>query len=636
MNALQVLFDGLVLGSLYATVGLALVLIFRTSNVLNLGQGGIATAAGYTAWYFSAQLGLAFPMALLMAVVLGLFVGLVLGGLITFGMPTAPPIEKDMLTLGFSFVLVWLTRQMYGPLPQPSINVVDKSWNIAGTVVSGTGLLVMAICVIELVLVLYVLYRTRMGLAMRALSQDAETATIHGISEPKVSLSSWVLGSILGSVSGVLVAAYISLDYEIMIIIMIVSLAGLILGGFGSVLGAIVGGLALGVLSTGISAYLNPGLKNSIILVVVVALLVVRPAGLVGKIRIRMTEGFEARRMISLPQPFKKTRWTNRALILGGVALLLVAPFFRGKLPITSLSLVVATAIAVLALGTFVGFLGEMSLGHAAFTMAGAYTTAILIQRVPDVPVEVLVMIGGLGAGLIGMVIGWATLRLDGFYFSIATLLLMYVAAEVVFLFPELTGGASGVSAYSTTLLGRVGLGPDLAIYYTVALGFMLVAGFTAWILRGRMGMIWVAIRDAPQAVSAHGMSVSWYKVLALTISAALAGVAGGLIALTISYVGPHDFGLHWLVLALLAMVLGGTGSTVGALIGSALIVLIPELFASTAGQTDLAFGLILMAVLVVAPGGLPESFRRIRSAIGKRRRDNREEVGEQVELVQL
>src|SRR4051812_42635645 len=176
MSLLQTAYDGLVIGVLYALAGLGIVVIFRTSNVLNFGQGALATLAGYLSWQATAEWGLPYPAAFLVAVAAGTAAGFLLGAIVTFLMRTASAIEKSVAALGFAFVLGWVCRVWFGEQTQYGPVVFEHTFNLGGVSLSGTSIYILVTGALALAAVFWLLHGTKLGLAMRALSQDHDTA----------------------------------------------------------------------------------------------------------------------------------------------------------------------------------------------------------------------------------------------------------------------------------------------------------------------------------------------------------------------------------------------------------------------------------------------------------------------------
>ena len=613
-------YDGVVIGMLYALVALGLIVVLRANNVLNFGQASIATTAGYLSWRLSELSGLPYGVAFAVSVLGGGAVGVALGLLVERLMRRSSVLEKSIATLGFSLVLAWLNRELFGGQSRNGAVPVDGGFQVGSVAISWLGVFVIVVSAIAIAAVIWMIQRTTFGLHLRALSQDREVARAFGVSETRIVLTAWFVGSCLASISGVLVGAFFQVDHAIMLTIMIQALAAMVIGGFGSVLGALVGAIVLGTSSSLISTYTSTGFKNVIIFAAVLLVLAVRPRGLLNVRSIVVSEGVQEDHHPRLPRwDHLRSRPTTPILTVGVVALLVVLPYLRHPFGIVTYSVLLCTAAAVVSLNVVMGYLGEVSLGHGAFVTVGAYVAAIASQRWTDLsPVAVMLLAAALSAAF-GALVGTVTLRLSSHYLAMATLFLPFVLTELINNTRETTGGVAGTSVNSPDLFFAT-YSRDVDLYYLSLATFLVVASTVAIVMRSKFGMALVALRDAPRAAAAHGVPVNQFRVIAVALSTALAGVAGAAMGYVQTFIGPEFFGLNWSVMLLLAVLVGGAGSSMGALFGAALIVFVPQMFAGGGGVSDLLLGIALIVVLVALPGGLPSLGGLIRGRYMARR----------------
>lgn len=615
-QVIQLTFDGVVIGMLYAVVGLGVVIVFRTTNVLNFTQGAVATVAGYIAWEVSSRIGfMPYASGMLAAIVIGGALGILIGLLTTFVLKDASPLTKSVATLGVFLILGWIAREVFGDLSRTLERPFDGTMEVAGVLIGGHGLFVIAISAVALIVTFWLLERTRLGLGMRALSQDSATARIHGVSLVFTSLAAWGIASALGAASGVLVGSFIQVDHTIMTTILIQSIAALVVGGFGTAGGAVVGGISLGVVSSLIAGLASPGFKNTFVFAIIILVLVVRPNGLLGKAAVIVPESGEAEETPSLPRPRTWRSPGRLALGAAGALFILAVPVLPHPFSLRTYSVALAVSVAVISLSFFMGYVGEISLGHGALVTVGAYTTGLLMANLGGVDYGVAIVASALAAGVVGALLGVVTLRLSGVYLAIATLALSFVVIEVVLQLREITGGAAGIVISTPSVLGFE-LSSDRSIYYLCALVLGVVILVTSALIRSPIGQRWVAVRDSGIAAATNGVAVRQYTVLAFAISSAIAGVAGSLLAGAVSFVAPFDYGLFFSIYVILAVIVGGAGSLVGAILGASFITLMPVALSRTSGLTDAVFGAALLLLLVILPGG----FRGLISRFSERR----------------
>jgi len=276
-------------------------------------------------------------------------------------------------------------------------------------------------------------------------------------------------------------------------------------------------------------------------------------------------------------------------------------------------------AIALLGLNILVGYNGQVSLGHGAFYAIGAYAAAIMIVHL-GVPHWAAVPLAGGACLAAGFAFGWPTLRLGPMHFAMATFALgavLPIVAKSRGLEPW-TGGSQGLAIDLPEVPFGLPLSFDQWMYLFTL--FVLVLSFSAAanLLRGRIGLALVAIRDHPAAASAMGVHAGFYKAAALGISAMYAGIAGALAAVALQYVAPGLYGAFLSFGLLAGIAVGGFATLSGALYGAAFLQLILAVVGATAGalQTSnvfLIYGVVLILVMVFMPGGIAGLLHRPR-----------------------
>lgn len=281
----QQIINGLGDGAIYASLGLALVLIYRTTNIANFAQGEMATASAYIAWQMVAW-GLPLGWALLIAVVVSIAMGAV-----TYLLVVRPTQHKDELTiiivtLGLFLAFnsangaIWGFMQLPLPSPFPATSVAFGVFRVSADLI-GTVLVLIAISVGMFIL----FQRTRLGVALRAAASNATSAKLVGIPFTAMMALGWGLSAGLGAISGLLVAPKLTLDPNMMGSIVIYAFAAAVVGGLTSYRGAVVGGAIVGVsqsLSMAFLPWLGSDLQILLPLLLIVAVLIAKPEGLFG------------------------------------------------------------------------------------------------------------------------------------------------------------------------------------------------------------------------------------------------------------------------------------------------------------------------------------------------------------------
>jgi branched-chain amino acid transport system permease protein len=284
---LQYAVSGLSIGALYALVALGLVLIYRSTRILNFGHGDVATVGTFFAFtLLSRNVSgiLAFPLALISGAVLAMVFYFVI--LIPAQRRNATLLGQIILTVGLSLIIQGLVSHFWGTEPQPfPFPLSDtKTWKVyRDVVISELSLGALAMGLLGSLALFLLVQKTRLGLAMRATSENLPAAQTLGIPTRRVLSLSWGLAALLGVLAGLFLAPALLLDPFFMLEPFLKGFAAAILGGMNSLPGAIVGGLILGVAESLAGGYITVAFKNTLAFVVIIVVLLIRPEGLLGE-----------------------------------------------------------------------------------------------------------------------------------------------------------------------------------------------------------------------------------------------------------------------------------------------------------------------------------------------------------------
>jgi branched-chain amino acid transport system permease protein len=279
----QFVIGGLGFGAIYALAALGLVLIFKTTGVINFASGAMATVVTFVLWTALNAAGLPLIAAWLCAMAAALIIGAMTEALIMRRVEGMPVLIQIVVTLG----LLLLVEGLAGLIWHYDLKSVPKVANgtplaVGPFVVTPNDLVIVALT-LALSAAFYVAFeRTRLGLAMRAVAQDREVALLMGIPVFRLVTASWAVGVLIAGLAAILVAPTQSLSPTMMDDIAVFAFAAAVLGGFGSLAGAIVGGFIIGVLNSLIGAYLSTNYQLSLVFLLIVVILYVRPQGLFG------------------------------------------------------------------------------------------------------------------------------------------------------------------------------------------------------------------------------------------------------------------------------------------------------------------------------------------------------------------
>jgi branched-chain amino acid transport system permease protein len=265
-------------------------------------------------------------------------------------------------------------------------------------------------------------------------------------------------------------------------------------------------------------------------------------------------------------------------------------------------------AIVALGLNLVLGNAGQISLGQAAFFGIGAYTTAQFMIKF-GISFWLVLPIAGLLAGFLGVGLGYLALRFHGHYLALVTLCFGLITQILFREFPAITAGAAGISDIpSPKFFGQLVDNSSQTWVKTFHLAWFLFLAL-AWLLNNLIslhtGRALAALRDNSVAAEAAGVPIEKYKIQAFTISAVLAGFAGGVYCINIHYIGPEIFGVGASLEFLIMVVIGGLGSPIGAVVGAILLAVMPEFLRGYEEYRLFFFALMLMIIVLVAPGGI-------------------------------
>jgi branched-chain amino acid transport system permease protein len=603
-QATQIIIGGLVQGSVFALIALGLALVYRVTGIINLAQGAFCVIAALLFYELSAVFGWPVPLAFVVAAVATTVFGLLLGAA-TFvpALRHLPNSSMLMLTAGLLTFIEGLTLVIWGSQPyavppfsgEQPIAVFDIRIPSQGPWIAG-------VAVLMIVATWYLLTRTASGKALLACAENPAAARLMGIDVPRLTLLSFGLTALIGALGGIAVAPIISLQFDTGRFFTNAGFIAVAIGGMSSFVGAVGGGLFLGVAEQLAAGYVSSLFSNALALGLLLVTLLWRPQGLFMP---RRTRRIDVREDVRVHRAIVRFRG-RKAVVAGAVALaLLVAlPYLIGQTGLLS-SLVITGIlfIAVLGLDVLMGYAGQVSLGQAAFLAIGGYTAAILATQY-----EVSPLLGTL-AGMVlslacAIVLSLVTMRLRGAYLALATLSFgLLVDSLTVGL--DITGGPSGIVGIPSFAIGPWSFDSQLSMYYLV-LGIIVVLVLALFGgMRSSFGRALQAIRTDQTAAAALGIDVPRHKMAAFAISAVLGSLAGSLYAFDFHFLSPEMVSTQRSFEMIAMLVVGGEGMLVGGLLGSALITLLPTIFQPFAIYKTLAEGAILVLAFQHMPDGI-------------------------------
>ncbi len=290
--------------------------------------------------------------------------------------------------------------------------------------------------------------------------------------------------------------------------------------------------------------------------------------------------------------------------IFFAVLLLLIPLAVTNEYYLNVLIIIGINSIIVIGLDLLMGYTGQISLGHAAFYGIGAYISGVLSAKW-GVPPLIGLLLALVGVAIIAFTVGNPTLKLHGHYLAMATLGI----GIIVFIFFQeldfLTGGPSGLVGIEAMTIFGINFDSDRSYYYLVSIVMLIILLLSINLVNSRVGRALRAIHGSEVAANVLGVKISRYKNGIFVISALYAAVAGWLYAHYITFISPSSFGFMFSIKLVTMVVIGSLGSLWGAIFGAALLTTLPEFLTIVEDYEMVAFGIILMSVMIFMPRGL-------------------------------
>ena len=310
----------------------------------------------------------------------------------------------------------------------------------------------------------------------------------------------------------------------------------------------------------------------------------------------------------------------NALLLAAAIVALGVAALFLKRSEVYLLTLTMVYLMATFGLNLTVGYAGQMSLGQAAFFGIGAYIAATALKA--GVPFLLVVPMAGVACFVIGLALGFPALRVQHHYLAFATLGFNVLVFLMMRNEEKLTGGTFGISSIPRpTILGVAFERPLPYFYFTLA-SLVVLGAALWWLLRSPWGRAFAALRDNPIRAESLGVNITAYTLLAFAIGAACAGVGGVYYASLVEFIEPGPFHFSTSLMMLLAVIVGGSGRFLGPVVGTIIIILLPEVLRGSGHEALkfmqkwylVFFGVAVVALMVWLPGGIlsiADRFRR-------------------------
>jgi branched-chain amino acid transport system permease protein len=601
---------GLTLSGLYFLIAVGVTIVFGQTRNINFAHGQFLVFAALLTWEFVNNRNYPYVPAVILSVVIVAAMAFVLDAVLLRRLGDNA-FASFLVTLGVLLLMQQGAVEIWGPSSQQLRPVVTGRWVVGGVFIPRADVVIMIVAAVLTAGLFALLHRSRFGRSVRASAEDPLAASHLGVPVRRVAGATFVGGTALAALAGGLMALIFPISPFDGGFFIIKGFAVALVAGLGSVPGAGLAALVLGMSETMGQAYWRTEWVPAISFVLIIGILVLRPSGFFGRkaAATEMAGGF-------VPPPVPRYRPATAtvfaALVGFGIFLPVVVGSFQGR---TIAGFAALFAIQASAVGLFYRLTGELSFVHGAFWGVGAYMGAYA-SREWDWGFWTVLPLAAVAAMVVAFVVGAVILRTTGLQF----LLVGFVATDFLALllvnWRSVTGGTSGITVIDPpgSVFGFSFFDPRELYQLFFAL-LLLTLAFVRWIQRTTFAARLMATRDNVVLARSLGQPVRLNKLLAFTLTAGLSGVSGVAYLYQNFSVAPSLFtGLATVAFPLM-VILGGSRSLLGPVAGAFVLGYIPFWFDLGPGPTQLAHGIALVVVMLLVPQGVVPTVVRLLNA---------------------
>lgn len=622
---------GLATAGIYAVAASGLVVTYQTSGIFNFAHGAMGMIVAYVYWDLRVRRNLPAPIALIVALfVVAPLLGALVERLLMRHLSGSTVITRIVVTIGLLVGLLGVAQVVWSgditPVPKLPRFFGDNVVRFSGVSLPWHQVVVLICAILVAVGLRVILKGSRLGIAMRAVVDDRDLAGLNGCNPARTSMASWMLGSFLAGLAGILIAPTLgNLDQGALTLLVINAFAAAMVGRLKSLpmtfLGAVILGLASAYMDL-IGSHMGSiptwysDIRGSLPAILLFLVLIFIPQ---DPIRVAAA----TQRAGRIPRP------TFTKGIVMGVALLAAVALVGSTMTganMRAFGVVVALAIVMLSYVPLTGYAGQISLAQLTFAGLGAYIAVRIVG--PDGSLLGLV-VAFVAAALIGALVALPALRLKGLYLALGTMAFALVVENVVF---------SSDPAFSsdTRAFGRPGFLEGQLAYLIFMTAVFVALGLVVLTLRhSSYGRRLQALKDSPAASATIGMNLTATKLAVFAFSAGIAGVGGYLLGCWKQLAGRSDFSLisgalPGLAVLLLAVV-GGIAVISGAFVGAVFLVTMPrlgEIYPSLNNLMMILPGLVGVTLARNPDGAVMQAVDRVRARFAETGPDGEEPVG--------
>jgi branched-chain amino acid transport system permease protein len=618
-DVLSILILGLATASIYAIAASGLVVTYTTSGIFNFAHGAIAMLSAFVYWQLRSDDAWGLPAPIAIVLVLFVFapaVGVVIDRVIMRNLHDASTITKIVVSVGLLVALIGLANVIWPPAEvQPNLAFFfgDSKVSLGDVNVEYHRIVAFFSAIVVAVGLRFVLYRTSIGVAMRAVVDSRELAALNGADPGRVSAASWMLGCMLAALAGILIPPLLApvLDSNQLTLLVINAYAAALVGRLKSLPMTVVGAVILGISIEAVANvsrfdielpfWLN---RDTVPVLMLFIVLMVVPQDRAGT-----GEGHQ--RLARVPSP------SLRSTLVAGAVLIAVAaavPLLLGDSDLSFVGYGVTLGIVMLSLVPLTGYAGQISLAQLGLAGVGAI---VMFEFGADGELWALALAIAVTAG-VGALIALPALRLRGLYLALATMAFALFLEKAVF--NQVDGFEDGSASIQPLSIFNLRFESAHSQFVFLVVVFVLVGLLVLTLRRGAFGRRLQAMKDSPAACSTLGLDLTRTKLEVFSLSAAIAALGGVLLATWRGQVGPENYALitgalPGLPVVLLAVV-GGIASVGGALFGGVALAVMPLVGDKVPSLSDLMLllpGLVGISLAQNPDGAVAEIVDRVK-----------------------
>ncbi|MGM9606950.1 MAG: ABC transporter permease [Oscillospiraceae bacterium] len=633
LTILGILIMGLANGLVLFVIATGMSLTLGLMRVVNMSHGAIYMFAGYCgiAVYSATQ-------NWFLAIIVGALVGAALGAVLEIGFLRRLykyPTYQVLLTIGVINILNNVAQWIWGgqPMTAPIPKFLTGGFQMGNITVPWIRIFMIIFGGIMCILLWLLQDRTRVGAMVRAGMDNREVAATLGINNKLIFTGVFILGSLVAGASAMIGGSVTGVGAGTAWSVLLDSIIVVVVGGTGSIQGALLGGVIIGVANSFGTVYL-PTLTPFLKYLVLIIVLLIKPSGLLGR-KVDVNKAIEAdlekTGSKGHPDPMPRAevvirngrltakmtayRWVPSLVC---VLFLVLCPLFMKPVTVSMLSKALIFALFAASLDVIMGYGGMRSFGHAAYFGLGGYTVTLLYNHANITNFWLVLVAVLVVCAVFGAVISYFTLKFSGTYFLIVTMAFGQLLSAVATKWIAFTGGSDGQSSHRPDL-GFVNIKwNQTSLFYFVLICFLICFIILKLIMRSSFGRSIVGIRENEGRMKALGYNTWKTKYVACIIAAIFAGIAGMLYSYIYLIMTPTDLDLTTSAKPMLMVIMGGGSTLWGPVLGGFII----TLFETYAGQFaperwPLLLGLLYVVCVLFLRGGISPYLIRLYNWVG-------------------